>query len=542
MRRPYIAFVLIAVASAALYALLALRYPLAASLSTPRASWTDLATGQTNGAAGWPEFAYHAGLYLGLTVLYLLALRLLIQPPVLRVSAPARRLLVAIILLGWLVSSGILLAVAPGGESHDIYDYLFRGRMIVELGANPLSEVPAQYSRAPYYLYLAWHDHVDTYGPAWEMTSAGVAALSRLALLAGGLPVGAGVDCPASPLACRMLVGYITAYRLLAVALTGLSGWLVAALVGRNRPHLVPGALAAWLWNPLLLQSTAVGAHNDALMLALLLLMMYLLQRQRWLLGLLALVLAAHVKLTALVVAPVIGLWLLRRGGWRTLLFHGLAAAAIGVVISYLLYRPFDGWASLPRMLAERGKYLANSPWRVLYSFLEIDRDWTSEAARRLTVTLSTAFFAVGGLALSLWMLGYRPRRWLSAVIGRWRDDRLLWRATASLSLLYVLVGSFWFQHWYLTWVLAPAALLPDTRLTRTLLPWLCFGALTANVLSAFAPVLAPVTLSKAASAALLLGVIWAPMLVAGAWVSLRGPKHRATGASTDAEQEPASP
>jgi hypothetical protein len=31
-------------------------------------------------------------------------------------------------------------------------------------------------------------------------------------------------------------------------------------------------------------------------------------------------------------------------------------------------------------------------------------------------------------------------------------------------------------------WVLAPAALLPDSRLPRLLLPWLAFGALSSNV------------------------------------------------------------
>jgi hypothetical protein len=48
--------------------------------------------------------------------------------------------------------------------------------------------------------------------------------------------------------------------------------------------------------------------------------------------------------------------------------------------------------------------------------------------------------------------------------------------------MLYLLVGSFWFQHWYILWVLAPAALLPDSRFTRLLLPWLAFGALSSNV------------------------------------------------------------
>ena len=52
--------------------------------------------------------------------------------------------------------------------------------------------------------------------------------------------------------------------------------------------------------------------------------------------------------------------------------------------------------------------------------------------------------------------------------------------------MFYLLVGSFWFQHWYVLWALAPAVLLPDSHLTRTTLPWLAFGALSSNVIMSF--------------------------------------------------------
>ena len=145
---------------------------MAHSLANPRASWADLTD------ATWASFAYHTAIYFGLTVLYILALRLLTPTP----DAPRRsptasdRTRLLIIVLTWLVCCGILLTVASSGESHDIFDYVFRGRMMTELGANPLTDVPTQYRDAPYFHYLAWYDHVDTYGPVWEMTSAATAA------------------------------------------------------------------------------------------------------------------------------------------------------------------------------------------------------------------------------------------------------------------------------------------------------------------------------------------------------------------------------
>jgi hypothetical protein len=38
--------------------------------------------------------------------------------------------------------------------------------MMAELGANPLAEPPIDFRRAAFFSYLAWHSHVDTYGPA----------------------------------------------------------------------------------------------------------------------------------------------------------------------------------------------------------------------------------------------------------------------------------------------------------------------------------------------------------------------------------------
>ena len=148
---------------------------MALSLDNPRAGWADLT------AATWTSLACHTAIYFGLTVLYIVALRLLAPIPDSPRSSPATsgRTRLLIIVLTWLVCCGILLTVASSGESHDVFDYIFRGRMMTELGANPLTEVPTQYRAAPYFHYLAWHDFVDTYGPAWEMISAVTTVVAR---------------------------------------------------------------------------------------------------------------------------------------------------------------------------------------------------------------------------------------------------------------------------------------------------------------------------------------------------------------------------
>ena len=138
----------------------------------------------------------------------------------------------------------------------------------------------------------------------------------------------------------------------------------------------------------------------------------------------------------------------------------------------------------------------------------------------RLTVQLPTALFAAGAVLVSLWMLDFRLRRWQAAPSPNWRDDGLLWRTLAMVALLYLVVGSFWFQYWDLVWVLAPAVLLPDALLTRWLPPWLGFGALSDNLISAFASIGAGAAI-EVAPAALIVAVIWTPMLSPAGGISV---------------------
>jgi hypothetical protein len=297
-------------ASAVLYAFgLRAPYPLSTGLLHPLASWATL-TGFS-----WRAGFALAGVYTLLIGYYMLALRLAV-----RIETQRRRSVLLVIIGGWLLSSVVLLGAYPG-ESLDIFDYLFRGRLQVVLGISPLATPPAPFADQLFYSYVNWTTYVDTYGPLWEYASGSVAAV-----------VGAiSCDCPAS------LANYILGYRLFAIGLAGFCGVLIYAITWDRDPRQAPAALLAWLWNPLLISATALGAHNDVLMLLLILGAIRLFQRQHWRLGLLALVLAAHVKLTALLLLPVFGLFLARRcGWWRAIRISG-GACILALALSWLL-------------------------------------------------------------------------------------------------------------------------------------------------------------------------------------------------------------
>jgi ALG3 protein len=426
-------------------------YPLAESLAHPLASWATLA-----------GFAWRAGLalicgYALLTGYYMLALRLAA-----RVAPPRQPALLFLIVGGWLLSSVMLLGAYPG-ESLDIFDYLFRGRLQITLGVSPLATPPQVFANQLFYSYVNWTTYVDTYGPLWEYASGAVAAI-----------VGAvACACPAS------LAIYVLGYRLLAIGLAGFCGVLIYTITAYRSPYHASAALLAWLWNPLVLTATAVGAHNDMLMLLLMLTTVLLFQRQRWLLGLLALALAAHVKLTALLLLPVLGLWMARRGGWWRALRSSSVAGALALALSWLLYAPLGGWATLPRMLSERVRLIANSLAFVIYWALQRYAGWSEVAAWRVTTQAATVlFFVLAGLLLE--------RFWRATVKPPVLDNAVLWRGSIAVIMAFLIVGSFWFWHWYLLWVVVLAALLPTSRFTTTVLPICCLGALWFYIASDF--------------------------------------------------------
>jgi hypothetical protein len=444
--------------SVLLYALgITARYPLAVGLQMPRAGWYTLS-----------GYSLRAGLVFVvvialLVICYSVALRLTLGLGGRNVRVP-----LMVIIGGWLLSSAALLGAYPG-ESFDIFDYIFRGRMLVEYGASPLATAPSAYRNQPFYQYITWRGQVDTYGPLWEYASG---------LVAWAVPSALG--------RADSQIAYVVGYRLLAVLLTGLSGVIITLTVRQSDPAYAPAALLAWLWNPLLVITTAVGAHNDIIMMLAVLVALLLFQRKRWVWGLLALALAAHVKLTALLILPVLGLWLVRQRGWYRSLRDGAAALVLSLSLSWLLYSPLGGWTTLRRMLQERTRLLINSPADLVYRVLQEQYGWTEPAAWRVTTLGATLVFCAGAAAALAWFWwsGRRPASGQHDT----PPEALLWRGCIAVTLLYLFVGSFWFQHWYLLWVLAPSVLLPASRWTLTLLPAYCLGVLWGALANSFLP------------------------------------------------------
>lgn len=243
--------------------------------------------------AGRPE---STGQFLGIMLVYLgIALLLGAWFETIRATRtgsgiPLRQLL--LVLVAWAVP----ILLAPPLFSRDVYSYAAQGQM-VSRGLNPYLHGPSVLgSGNASFLTLVdplWRHATAPYGPAWERLSGWVVQLSG-----------------------HRVVWAVVGFRLVAVLGLALVAWGIPALaraVGRDGTV----AFAVAVLNPLVLLVLLGGAHNDALMLGLLVLGCVLAARRHPLAGLACCALAAEVKAPALLAVLFIG-WAWWGGGQGT--------------------------------------------------------------------------------------------------------------------------------------------------------------------------------------------------------------------------------
>jgi hypothetical protein len=226
------------------------------------------------------------GTFLGIIVLYLgvvimiaswfEVVRTLRRQPDTPVRAVMR------IIVAWAVP----VLVMPPMFSRDVYSYAAQGEM-VSRGLNPYVHGPTSLGPNPYLSLVdpIWQNVHAPYGPAWERLAEGIVQLAQ-----------------------HDVVATIVGFRLVALIGVGLIAWGVPVLarsVGRDPAP----ALALAVLNPLALLVLLGGAHNDALMLGLLVAGCAVARRNHILVGLTLCALAAEVKAPALIGALFIGWW-----------------------------------------------------------------------------------------------------------------------------------------------------------------------------------------------------------------------------------------
>ncbi|HEV7237462.1 MAG TPA: hypothetical protein VGN15_14835 [Ktedonobacteraceae bacterium] len=208
---------------------------------------------------GWFAVSMAFAAFLAVFVVYLLALRRL-------PGAISWRFIWRSTLL-----IGCLYMLIPVVTSPDLFSYIAYARMGVLHNLNPLTTIPTAIRSDPIYNYVFWVDQPSAYGPTWAILTS---------ILQWALAIFRNTYIMPMVIALRVtgLVMHLISTRLV---------WLISGQMQQinGQPVLATrkriGATLAFAWNPLLLFEACVNAHNDAMLLVFVLLMIWVLAKDK---------------------------------------------------------------------------------------------------------------------------------------------------------------------------------------------------------------------------------------------------------------------
>ena len=323
--------------------------------------------------------------------------------------------------LGSIAAFHVLFLLAPPLLSQDVFSYISYARLDVLHGLSPYTHSPDAVPQDTAFAFAGSRDATSVYGPLFTLATYPLAKV--------GVPVAFWALKAVAALASAGVV-----------ALT----WRCASALWRDPTF---AALVVGL-NPLVLVHVVGGAHNDALMMLLVMggVTAALLARER-LAGALVAV-AVAVKASAGLVLPFFVIGARRRAG-------AIAAAAIAALavlalsLAVLGTNTFDAFGLIGQN-QER-----TTRWSVPQRLADGVAGLTGGSAGTV-VHFTRALLAAGFVAV-LALLLYRTYR-----AGRGSAE---WIAAVGWATLALLVASAWLVPWYAIWLLPFAALSTSRRL-----------------------------------------------------------------------------
>jgi hypothetical protein len=315
-----------------------------------------------------------------------------------------------------------LVLLAPPLLSTDVFSYQAYGRMFADYSANPYVFGPHAFALDPVYPFIGakWVNMPTAYGPIFTALSALFAPLS--------------------------LASAVLAYK----ALAAIASLVIVALVwdiARLRGVDPVKAVALVGLNPLIVVYGVGGAHNDLLMLAVMMVGLRLVIAHRDRAGGAAMAVAAGIKLTGGVLAPFALADLgdrLQGRRWRVFVLGGVVAAVAVAAIAFGLF----GTGSLHLLNTLRASQ-SEGDWHSIPGFIST-RLGLGTIGHVTGYLLGVAF-----LGVFAWLLRKVWRREMDWI------DGATWSAAALLASASSLLP------WYVAWLMPLAALARDRRLVK---------------------------------------------------------------------------
>ncbi|MHB1131075.1 MAG: hypothetical protein ACYC4L_01670 [Chloroflexota bacterium] len=314
-----------------------------------------------------------------------------------------------------------LLATYPVGAL-DVFNYIFHGRLIVYYHVNPYVVSPIAYQQDPMLPYLLWTDWPSTYGPLWTAISGAVANTYGGNLLWGLIAFKAVA-----------LVFYLA---------TATTVYLLLLRLGRAN---AAAATLMFAWNPLILFEALVNAHNDIAMACFAALALYALAARRLSLALPLLMASVLIKfLTALFLPVFILGWLRLPGRRRARLLPLLGGICLAAGLAVLLYSLYWGDMQAVQAVLKRRELFTSSLGALAVAWL---KENGFPQPYQTASLLSWSLFVPFVLMRLAWL---RP------------GTEAVQEACFDLLFGALVLGTLWFQAWYLICLLTAAVVLAD--------------------------------------------------------------------------------
>ncbi|MFN8516550.1 MAG: hypothetical protein U0232_24885 [Thermomicrobiales bacterium] len=340
--------------------------------------------------------------------------------------APTRRRILLVIGVAAILST--ILAFTYPFLSDDMFYGIVGARTFGCYRQNPFAVPPSRFIHDPFLPYAGWPDLTMPYGPLWVLISGTVAKISDRGLLAT-----------------------VLAFKALNVSLFLLTTGLLARLLAKRTPRTALAGLVLWAWNPLVLVEVASSAHNDIVMITLIVAACSFAAARRATWALLMLALAVAAKYVAIILVPFFAIHFLRRhANWRA----GVRALIPGAIVSasalLALYLPFwVGWQTFGPL--GEARYAYGSIIAAARYLLPRDHMLLHDTLLR-------------GGALLVYGICYI---WLLRRTGRKLTDLFVISYSA---LLFILLLWPFFMPWYTLWLVPIAALTKRPRLARQII------------------------------------------------------------------------
>lgn len=313
------------------------------------------------------------------------------------------------IVLAGAIMLGLIAVIVPPLFSTDPFSYAMYARFPTIYHANPY--VATAQSVAPWDAltpYLYWRDIPSPYGPLWTLVSQTIAG---------------GAD--ESPLEL------VLRFKVVALALTLLDGWLIYGFVRQRWPDQAGWCYLAFAWNPMVLLEGVVIGHNDVLILAVMLGSALLLARSRPILTTVGLTASALIKYSTL---PVVGLYGLRRllhvpvrARWWLTIRMAAATAAVAVCA----FAPYwIGPKSVMSTVNEPGRGVNNIIARAIGGAL-----WLLTGGR-LSVRTPTAIVAIIAVLFATWQVREIVRSRPMLAVWTIHDELAAWADSLTVFLI----------------------------------------------------------------------------------------------------------